>query len=184
MSEAQTEAVAQIVSAIVWSAARRGSRTAKPRPRHWIFDSLERAELLLRLERAFQVRLPDSSLGAQTVGDSWRLWKAATRRFAARGVRPALPTVASPAAARSLIDVLRFHAENNGDRLHLTWLRGDGDEVPLRYGELWDKARGPHPSCSRPACAPATGWREASHLAGILLCLLRLALAGRRRSAA
>src|SRR5512134_1318930 len=38
--------------------------------RDWGFDSLSRAELLLRVERAFSVRLPDHLLGeAETLAD-------------------------------------------------------------------------------------------------------------------
>ncbi|XXF78372.1 AMP-binding protein [Myxococcaceae bacterium GXIMD 01537] len=106
--------------------------------------SLERVELLLRLEQAFGVSLSDDAVaGASCARDL-------AQRVAAAGpsVTRALPTPrgpeaparAAPSAARTLTEVLRWHVEAHPERTHL-FLRGeDGTERPLSHGELWAEA--------------------------------------------
>ncbi|MBM3506359.1 MAG: fatty acyl-AMP ligase [Alphaproteobacteria bacterium] len=49
---------------------------------------------------------------------------------------PAGTVPPAPAAAETLLDVLRWHADRHGDRLHLRFLAGDEDVQPLTYREL------------------------------------------------
>lgn len=112
-------------------------------------DSLGRVELLLRVERAFRVRLPDSVLGeAETLADIL----AAVRRSSMpeaggpAGTEPAwlpLPPVAeTPESARTLLEVLQWHVERHPDRPHLTVLRDDRHVLgTLTFAELDAAAR-------------------------------------------
>src|SRR5262249_35691401 len=43
-------------------------------------------------------------------------------------------------AARTLVDVLRWHAEATPDRVHLHLREEDGRERPVTYGGLWRDA--------------------------------------------
>jgi 1-acyl-sn-glycerol-3-phosphate acyltransferase len=107
--------------------------------------SLERVELLARLEDAFAVRLPDTVLGeADTVrdlaaavgGGGTAITPAAAERAA-----PLAAGVAAPESAGTLVDVLRWHAEHAPDRVHLLLRLDDAGEQPITYGELWARAR-------------------------------------------
>lgn len=86
-------------------------------------DSLGRTELILRIERAFRVRLPIQIVGeADTVGDLLQALQAAgphrDRVHNEAAIAPALPMVPAAAEARTLIEVLDWHAEHHSDRLH------------------------------------------------------------------
>ncbi|MGH7356071.1 MAG: AMP-binding protein, partial [Candidatus Rokuibacteriota bacterium] len=115
--------------------------------------SLERVELLLRLEQEFGVRLPDAVMAdAETPGDLARAVRDAAPAAAepvpvAR--TPAGPGVAAPADARTLVEVLRWHAETHPDRVDIFLREEDGSETPISYGALWERA-----------AAIATGLRE------------------------
>jgi len=106
-------------------------------------SSLERVELLLRLERAFGVRLADSVMAeAATPKDLVN----AIRHASPAGVAEPVPAAAAPAPApaptsvpmnaRSLIDALRWHADRTPDRIHIHLRNDDGTETPITYGEL------------------------------------------------
>ncbi|MGD9501693.1 MAG: AMP-binding protein [Methyloceanibacter sp.] len=114
--------------------------------RDWGFDSLTRAELLLRIERAFQVRLPDTLLGeAETLEDL----------LPALAGAPALPSIdlaqaetveegaveAAPADLKTLTEVLDWHVNQHGDRVHVTLWQDVGAETRLTYRELAEGAR-------------------------------------------
>jgi fatty-acyl-CoA synthase len=106
--------------------------------------SLERVELLARLEGAFGIRLPDSVLEeTDTVRD---LVSAIVAGGAPAGRIDAGPGVrleeagAVPRAARTLVDVLRWHAGRDPDRVHLVLRLEDEREQPITYGELWARA--------------------------------------------
>jgi 1-acyl-sn-glycerol-3-phosphate acyltransferase len=107
-------------------------------------DSLARVELGLRIEREFGVRLRDHALLA---ADTPRDLLAALLAAGA-----AAPPVAAPAAelpsiegapddARTLLDVLAWHAARHPDRRHVTFLASDTDTQTLTYGELDRRAR-------------------------------------------
>ncbi|HEY7437594.1 MAG TPA: AMP-binding protein [Methylomirabilota bacterium] len=107
--------------------------------------SLERVELLLRLEQQFGVRLPDTVM-AEAVSPRDLV-------TAVRGSEPAdleaLPRVrpplgeaaAPPVGARSLVGVLAWHAEATPERVHVFLRDEDGRERPITYGALWHRAR-------------------------------------------
>jgi 1-acyl-sn-glycerol-3-phosphate acyltransferase len=106
--------------------------------------SLERVELLTRLEDTFGVRLPDSVLAE---ADSVRDLVAATRAGGAPadrvGVEPAVALaegVSAPDSARTLLEVLRWHAERAPDRVHLVLHLDDESEQQITYGQLWARA--------------------------------------------
>ena len=110
-------------------------------------DSLGRTELILRIERTFRVRLPAQTIGeAETVHDLLEALARAgpTRERAALETRqpPAFPSVPAASEARTLIEVLEWHAVRHPDRLHLTVLLDEATILgTLTYGELAGKAR-------------------------------------------
>ena len=110
-------------------------------------DSLARTELILRIERAFRVRLPAQTIGeAETVHDLVRALEQAgpaLRRAALEmPLTPALPTVPAASDARTLIEVLEWHAARHPDRLHLTVLQDEATVLgTLTYAELAARAR-------------------------------------------
>ncbi|KAB2916402.1 MAG: AMP-binding protein [Hyphomicrobiaceae bacterium] len=105
-------------------------------------DSLGRAELILRLDKAFKVRLPDHLLSeAGTPRDLLAAVLAARpdRRAMLEGVAAAavaLPEIAAPATAETVIDVLEHHVSAHGDRPHLRVWHGEGVESCLTYRDL------------------------------------------------
>ncbi len=106
--------------------------------------SLERVELLLRLEQAFGVRLPDDVMAeAETPRDLAAAILAAAPSKPEAPSEPPAPLragVSAPASIETLVDVLRWHAEADADRVHI-FLRGeDGREQPITYGTLRDRA--------------------------------------------
>ena len=137
------------------------------------FDSLERAELLLRLEKAFGVRLPPRTLAtAETPRDLLRAVQAGTAlpahavAAAAAAATPlAEPVDAIPRHALTLLDVLAWHADTHPQRVHLTLLaETDAGSVtlPLTYGALRDDA-------SRVAAGLAARGVEPGHSVAIML---------------
>jgi 1-acyl-sn-glycerol-3-phosphate acyltransferase len=112
-------------------------------------DSLGRAELLLRLNRRFGVRLPESLLGeAHTPADLVAALRAAAPgSVTAPSPEPpaqhpaTLPAVPEPARARTLVEVLAEHARGRGGRVHLRLWQGEGREEPLTYAALDQAAR-------------------------------------------
>jgi 1-acyl-sn-glycerol-3-phosphate acyltransferase len=102
-------------------------------------SSLERVELLLRLEQAFHVRLPDAVMAAAvTLADLVTAVLRAEPRVAEplpSRREPHIPGAAAPSSAATLVDVLYWHAERTPDRVHIH-LREDHEETPIRYGEL------------------------------------------------
>jgi 1-acyl-sn-glycerol-3-phosphate acyltransferase len=103
-------------------------------------SSLERVELLLRLERAFGVRLPDSVMAeAATPQDlvTAILHAAPATAEAAPALRlGTTPATSVPTTATSLVDALRWHAEQTPERVHIYLRNDDGTETPITYGEL------------------------------------------------
>jgi acyl carrier protein len=123
------------------------------------FDSLARVELLLRIERAFDVALPEDTLQrAETVADLWEAVRrgraahaapaggvaevaaagaagaAAPPAVAATTPEPADP--ADPAAsATTLLEALDAHVRAHPDRVQLTHLADDG-ATPLTSAQL------------------------------------------------
>ena len=104
-------------------------------------DSLARVELVLRVERTFDVSLPEHALyAAETPRDLLRLV------HASRGMRRAVPekdirslVQAEPGvaacAAETLLDALAWHAAKHPDRLQVH-LYGESGEEELSYGAI------------------------------------------------
>jgi 1-acyl-sn-glycerol-3-phosphate acyltransferase len=105
-------------------------------------SSLERVELLLRIERAFGIRLPDSVMAdAVTPRDLAAAIQCAAPAAAEMVSAPpqtVSPGIAAPAptSARTLVEALRWHAERTPDRTHIHLRLEDGTEQPITYGEL------------------------------------------------
>ena len=133
-------------------------------------DSLSRAELLGRLEKRFDVTLPDRMLGeAESPRDLLRAVSRAVSQSVSQagegassrepsGEEPSgEPTgrdlaseeaetgeIRKPEEAATLLEVLDRHAERNPDRRHILYLErgpGEGEEEELTYGELRERSR-------------------------------------------
>lgn len=107
-------------------------------------DSLERVELLLRLEQAFGVRLPDAAMAdaesPRDLADAIRAVSPAATERVPESRAPMGPGISAPADAQTLVEVLRWHAQAHPERVHILLLQDDGAEVPISYGALWDRA--------------------------------------------
>ena len=110
------------------------------------FDSLGRAELLLRIEQTFSVSLPGSTLAeAETPADLWRAMEAAGGRRGRATPRPPAdtapgPVESIPSAAATLTEVLDWHAEAHPDRVH-AWLSEREEHVEtITYAQLRETA--------------------------------------------
>jgi fatty-acyl-CoA synthase len=111
--------------------------------------SLERVELLGRVEARFNVKLPEEAI---SVVETPRQLLALVERALGTpahsdmpsetgpsGQPRGLPTDAPhppPARAGTLVEVLEYHARHHADRVHILLLREDGREDPITYGEL------------------------------------------------
>ena len=110
-------------------------------------DSLARVELGLRIEREFDVRLPESAVAkAETLGDLLDVLSAAgagveARAAPERRVETLEEVVGEPEDARTLIEMLDWHVARHPDRLEVTFLATDSDTQTLTYGELATRAR-------------------------------------------
>ena len=114
--------------------------------RDWGFDSLSRAELLLRVERAFALRLPENLLGeAETLRDLLSGLAGAQRLpsldMAARHIIADEAAEPAPADAMTLTEVLDWHMLRHAERVHIVLWRGDGEETSLTYRHLGEQAR-------------------------------------------
>lgn len=112
------------------------------------FDSLERAELLRRLEAALDVRLPPRTLAeAETPRDLVRAVLAGGARIPVAAIQAPAPvsepSAAAPPHLQTLVELLDWHARAHGERTHVTLL-AETDAGPttraLSYGELRDDA--------------------------------------------
>ena len=110
-------------------------------------DSLARMELLLRIEREFDVRLPERLVNeARTPRDLLRALLAGTPG-AAEALEPTpLPAAAAevrPAGGDTLVEALDFHATHHPERVHIVVLPEDaaGSGEAITYAQLRDEAR-------------------------------------------
>jgi len=119
--------------------------------RNLALGSLERVELLLRLEQASGVRLEEAVLAeadsprhllealiahaAAPAGDQDSTTIDRTSTAASQG-----PGRVASASARTLVDVLRWHVEATPDRVHIYLREEDGRERPITYAALWHDA--------------------------------------------
>mgnify|MGYP003561941165 FL=1 len=113
--------------------------------RDWGFDSLSRAELLLRVERAFSVRLPEQLLGeAETLRDLLSALAGARKppslNATARHIIAKEAAEPAPADATTLTEVLDWHVLRHGERVHVVLWHGDGEETSLTYRHVADRS--------------------------------------------
>jgi acyl carrier protein len=96
-------------------------------------DSLGRTELILRIERAFRVRLPTQTIGeAETIHDlAQGLDRAAPvqERLGLEMPVPALPSVPAATKAQTLVEVLEWHVALHPDRMHSDRVAGRGNDL-------------------------------------------------------
>ena len=106
--------------------------------------SLERVELLVRVEAAAGVRLPDGTAqSAETPGE----WAAAVLAAAGAGgrrsrfpiVQPAREAAPPPTDAATFTEVLRGHVERDPARVQVHLLDGDDGE-DIGYGRLYERS--------------------------------------------
>jgi 1-acyl-sn-glycerol-3-phosphate acyltransferase len=110
-------------------------------------DSLGRAELVMRIERAFGTRLPEETLAsAETPRDLLRAVLRGTTAAAPRAADvvtlAAARTTATPEEATTLLEVLDWHLSHHPSRTHATFLEGDERSAAWSYAELDRAARG------------------------------------------
>jgi len=111
------------------------------------FDSLSRVELMLRIERGFDVNLPEQILGqAESPRDLLRAIQAApTKAGATRQVQSHTPLAGSggyPAGALTLVEMLQWHATAHPQRPHV-FLYDEGEQpVEITYADLYQGALG------------------------------------------
>lgn len=107
-------------------------------------DSLARVELLLRLEKEFGVSLAETVLTeAETARDLVAAIAAAggaVRREVVPIASGGTPSHGIPADARTLLDVLEWHAQGAPERVHVH-LYTEEFPSPLTYGELYRDAK-------------------------------------------
>ncbi|MEE9263819.1 MAG: AMP-binding protein, partial [Vicinamibacteria bacterium] len=107
--------------------------------------SLERVELLSRVESAFGVELPESVLAeAETPADlvqSVLSVEAPIAKARAEAVTPVLASPSFSVEAETLLEVLRLRAEAEPQRAHIHLQSEGGREEVIRYGELHGQAR-------------------------------------------
>jgi len=111
-------------------------------------DSLGRVELLMRLEKAFDVHLPEQMLAnAESPRDLLREVSNASGREpvvelpAEVRVAGLDRTSALPSGATTLVEVLDWHVLTHPDRPHMIFLDEDNNENELTYGQLRQRAR-------------------------------------------
>jgi 1-acyl-sn-glycerol-3-phosphate acyltransferase len=115
--------------------------------RDWGFDSLSRAELILRLERTFATHLPEPLLGeAESLRDIVQALSAARASSPVAQVplrQAPAPEAAEPApdSAATLTEVLDWHVREHGERVHVLVMAGDGRESTLSYRQMSERAR-------------------------------------------
>jgi 1-acyl-sn-glycerol-3-phosphate acyltransferase len=106
--------------------------------------SLEMAELLLRVQNAFNVAMPAHVLGsAETPRDVLRALEGSPTRSA--GHAPVLAPLAvagagAPSGATTLIEALEWHVHASPDRMHIRILDEHGDADELTYAALLREA--------------------------------------------
>jgi 1-acyl-sn-glycerol-3-phosphate acyltransferase len=115
--------------------------------RQLAFDSLSRAELVLRLDRAFGIRLPDRLIGeAETprdLAEAIAAGPAPTFSVSSRleELPHTLAKLEEPVGATTLIEVLQARLLSEPDRIHLHIARSSGAEDTLTFRQLDLKAR-------------------------------------------
>jgi acyl carrier protein len=109
-------------------------------------DSLGRVELISRLEKNFNIVLPEHVFAeTESVRDLLRAISIAQHRMEVRVPREITELEVEkieqlPASATTLIEVLEWHVKYHPGRLHIRILGIEGEEDTLTYEELWQGA--------------------------------------------
>src|SRR5271166_2419892 len=151
------EQQAAVLVAIARQLAQELGRRPRARRRHaldmslgrdWGFDSLSRAELLLRVERAFAINFPARLLQqAETLRDVLAALEhaAAPPSGRAAGAPPIgegeVEAEPAPIDAATLTEVLDWHAGLHGDRTHLVVTEAGDPDLRLSYRVLAEQSR-------------------------------------------
>lgn len=108
-------------------------------------DSLGRAELIARIERALGTQLPDEALLAATARDLLALAGSSARspalsalsaqELGGRDQREA-GRATGPADAQTLLEVLDWHQSAHGERVHLLLYGAEARPAPITYNDL------------------------------------------------
>jgi 1-acyl-sn-glycerol-3-phosphate acyltransferase len=109
-------------------------------------DSLARAELLARLERLWQRRLPETLLNAETAGDLLNAVLQAEPLAARPHVPAAVPVIREAGQvavqAETLNHMLALHAQQQPRRMAICLYEADAQQVNISYHDLWQQAQG------------------------------------------
>lgn len=103
--------------------------------------SLERVELLVRVESKFNIRLPDGIAQQAETPEDWVraiIGNADGPRSGNSSYQikqPGRDAPSPPASSKSLVEVLRHHAEVEPDRVHIHLL-DEEDGIDITYGQL------------------------------------------------
>ncbi len=135
-----------------------------------------------------EVRLPDEALLAATPRDLLALIRDGETGGAV--LAPSIlatradPTEGNPTAARTLLDVLAWHRDRHGERVHLIYYDSDDQPHPLTYAELAEgAARVAGAAAGGGSQAGRDGGGHAADRAGLFLQLFRHPGGGRRAGA-
>ncbi|WP_345975692.1 AMP-binding protein [Sulfurimonas sp. HSL3-7] len=104
-------------------------------------DSLSRVELISRIERAFGLALPESTfVEAENGLDLLRVLTTLRPHLAdlvsAAEARPRSETATLPERARTLVEMLEWHAGHHGERVHIQLYQDDGRGGTITYEQL------------------------------------------------
>lgn len=107
-------------------------------------DSLSRVELVMRIERAFDVQLPEHTFAAaETVSDLLRAVQIATPHTAISSdetIEFVSGSATLPKQARTLVEMLDWHVERHADRPHIRLHQSDREDHVITYGDLYSRA--------------------------------------------
>ena len=150
------EALAGTLLAVITELLRESEQGGRARPvrldssleRDLGIDSLARVELIMRVERAFDVRLPEHLLGtAETPRDLLQAVLSGGARAAEPGTQAATPIAQGgpgreglPEGAATLLQVLDWHVAAHPGRVHVVLLADGEHGEPMSYAELREEA--------------------------------------------
>ncbi|MGA7792765.1 MAG: AMP-binding protein [Candidatus Acidiferrales bacterium] len=145
------EVVRELVAELGFESALRSAGPASHLDRDLGLGSLERVELLLRLEKSFGTRLDEDVLaGADTVQDLIAALSAANGSSGALGVRAEASVRAAEISfpgqaegvpfAETFQEVLRHRGRVDASRTHLIFYEDEGESSSLTFGELFEGA--------------------------------------------
>ena len=143
--------VRELLSELGHASALRSAGPASHLDRDLGLGSLERVELLLRLEKSFGTRLDEEVLaGAETVQDLIFAVAAANGAQANTGVRTETSVSAARGistdlaegipAAETFQEVLRQRGRADASRAHLIFYEEEGESAALTFGQLFEGA--------------------------------------------